>query len=313
MARNPAAIFTFPCTVKFGDYLGFHESLRIDFVKDTRELRRSENLSAPEKKYLVGYNPTAAAGFLQCDANTLKAGFGGLSDGGNRVSYPRAGILSGARYDDLAGFIQQLEITPLYGANGPTLIIKKADGEIGETIEIENSKILMTPVSFSPICSDYTSEYWSYQIAGTGANATYARRTALKAIQSYIMTNYTKSCYIVPEMPRKRFPAVQYPSMYIVPTGLDSDDENPQISRMSVDIKIVNWNASDPYGENTGALIDAYLTILTDKFKSIRENVSMSFNGKVTGSTPANVINEGDNYLQYAVLHLELLIHEVRS
>ena len=313
MARDVTSIFTFPCTVKFGDYLGFHEELEIAFTKDTRELRVSENLSVPKQKYLVGYNPVASAGFLQCDANVLKAAFGGLSDGVNKVQYPKANLLSGVRYDNLATFIQQLEITPLYGVNGPTLIINDAEGEVVGPVRVRNSEIMKTEVQFTAICPDYTTEYWSWQIGGTGGAATYARQTALNVIQGYIYTNYSQSVYIVPEMPKRRFPAIQYPSFYIIPSGLISDEENPQISRMNVDIMIVHWNASDPYGQQASALINAYLTILTDKFKSMRENIEIAFNGKVTGSTPPQVINEGDHYLQYGVLHLELMIHEVRT
>ena len=106
---------------------------------------------------------------------------------------------------------------------------------------------------------------------------------------------------------------MRFPAFYIVVTGVDADEENPQISRMAVDIHIYHYSANDFVGQRAMALVNSYLTILTEKFRSMKENITISFNGKVAGSTGSTAVDPDDPMLQSGVLHLDLIIHEVLS
>ena len=303
---DPRKLHSVPVTLTFGDDVGYFSECSLFFTKDRRYAYRAAAPSTPYKSWIVGYIPSVTADLWQQDSTTFAAIFGHLAAG---TSAEWDNSDAGERYDDEASAVKKLSITPLYGADGPTLNIYKAEGSPNGAIVYENAEIQKLPVIFEAL-GDWDEKIFDYTIAGSGGEATYARQSTLTKLQTYIKANYSKDCFIVPEPPENRLMIMRHPGFFINVRSCEHDSNNPEISIMTVDIHVYQWSPGDPFGQQSAALVNAYLTLMTKAFKSIKELIDISLNGKVISTTGSIPMSMDSVFLQKGTITLQILVNE---
>jgi len=311
--NDTTKLFAFPGQISIGgSVIGYTEDgAEIEFEKLSTLAYRAENPAIPFKEYFIGAIPKVTTVLMQIETATINAYLGADLAASGAANFPQpssSAFLPGKQVTH-----SSFSLTPLYGTNGITINYSACRSRADyKNIEIKNSRFSTLPVVFEPI-GDWNSKNWDFNIVGTGGSATNDRETIFESIKSYIQSNYTTSCYIVPESPENFHYALPFPQIFIIDSNFHHTTEEPQIVRFQVDLEIIHYRPLNIYGETTHQVLNDLLDTLTTKFKSMRENITFTGNGKVIDSIPPKRIYPNDSALQKAVLKLEIVSHVKNS